>query len=283
MRSRHCPPADPTGKVTARVPVVGPMLRPFDSPSTVRSLVRPSSRRARRISRRPTVASFASFALVAAVQLACSATVRQPPGAPPTRASITREHPGGDAEDPHRAALERLLGIGWGHRSDKDDQLLVPLHDVRHWKRVRFWLLDHFTGFRYGTDYHGLSVVLVRDLGGREVVDSARCMREAEAWARPQLNAYGVRLGAIARHRVAWQEHRVLVHETDAVVDYGLGPSEFSAAWAAYPAYVDACLIFAFAVPWRSHPELAQRVVRRWIEEAVPRISPRTQKRPYRQ
>src|SRR5690606_968610 len=116
------------------------------------------------------------------------------PGAPPTRASITREHPGGDAEDPHRAALERLLGIGWGHRSDKDDQLLVPLHDVRHWKRVRFWLLDHFTGFRYGTDYHGLSVVLVRDLGGREVVDSARCMREAEAWARPQLNAYGVRL-----------------------------------------------------------------------------------------
>ncbi len=247
-----------------------------------RSAARRSARRSS--SRRPLahLRGLASLALVAAAQLYCTVPARQPPGAPPSGASITRDHPGGDADDPHRAALERLLDVGWGHRTDKDDQLLIPLHDVRHWKRVRFWLVEHFTGFRYGADYHGLSVVLVRELSGGGAVDSARCMREAEAWARPQLNAYGVRLGGIVRHHLEWQQHRISVHEADALVDYGLGLTEFSAAWAAYPAYEDGCLVFALAVPWRSHPELAQRVVRRWIEEAVPRLSPRTQSRPSR-
>src|SRR5687768_5050364 len=72
---------------------------------------------------------------------------------PPTPASVTVKEPGGDAEDKQGAALFRQLDEAWGLRNDKDDQLHVPLPDHQHWKRVRFWGVEHFVGFRYGGDH----------------------------------------------------------------------------------------------------------------------------------
>src|SRR4051812_24731153 len=91
----------------------------------------------------------------------CSASAQTPaslPLRPPTPASVTQKEPGGDAADPERAALERLLKEPWGARSDKDEQLLAPLPDWGHWKRLRYWGFDNLVGFRYGKEYRAMTV-----------------------------------------------------------------------------------------------------------------------------
>jgi hypothetical protein len=190
---------------------------------------------------------------------------------------------GGASElDEHGLALLRQLQEPWHRRADKDEQLLVPLVDAEKWKRVRFWLVDHFTGFRYGDDFHALNVVFVHDVEPGAKLTPSYCMKNAERWARPQLRAFDVRMGPIQSRSVQWKHTEIPVRVADAVVDYGTGPAQFSAAWAAYPAYTDACLVFAFAVPWGDHRELAGQVRDRWIEEGVKRIKPLTEARPHR-
>src|SRR5687768_11159743 len=62
---------------------------------------------------------------------------------PPTPKSVTRSNPGGDAPDPHEAALRRLLEAPWGARNDKDDQVHAPTPDWENWKRVRYYSVEH--------------------------------------------------------------------------------------------------------------------------------------------
>jgi hypothetical protein len=184
--------------------------------------------------------------------------------------------------DEHWRSLQRLLSEPWRRKADRDEQLLVPLSDAGHWKRVRFWLIDHFTGFRYGDDMSAVNVVLVQDVEPGVTPTAELCMKRAERWARPQMRSFDVRMGPIHSRKAEWHHDEIPVRTADAVVDYGFGPMQFSAAWAAYPAYTDACLVFAFAVPWGEHRELAQQVRERWIDEGVRRIKPLTQERPYR-
>lgn len=187
-----------------------------------------------------------------------------------------------EVHDEHWFALQRMLSERWGRRPDRDEQLLVPLADAGNWKRVRFWLVDHFTGFRYGEDINAVNVVLVQDVEPGVTPTAELCMKNAERWARPQMRSFDVRMGPIQSRKAEWRGDEVPVRTADALVDYGFGPMQFSAAWVAYPAYTDACLVFAFAVPWGEHRELAQQVRQRWIEEGVRKIKPLTEKRPYR-
>lgn len=213
----------------------------------------------------------------------CGARAAKAPiGVAPTPDSVTRAQPGGDSADPHWAALQRQLNEPWGRGVDRDDQLIVPLVDAQNWKRVRFWLLDHFTGFRYGEDFHAVNVVFVQDMEEGRPATADSCLKQAEKWARPQLQAFDVRMGPIRAQQAEWRKQALTVRTAEAVVDYGFGPAHFSAAWTAYPAYSDACLVFAFAVPWREQRALADQVRERWITEGVGRIKPKTEKRPYR-
>jgi hypothetical protein len=214
---------------------------------------------------------------------ACGTSVpRQPPGRPPTPDSVSVTSPGGDAHDPHHAALLRQLKEPWGARNDKDDQLHGPTPDWRNWKRVRFWGFEHFTGWRYGDDHHLVGVVFVQDAedGARETSDT--CMRRFEAWARPQLRGYEVELGPVREHRTRWRDEPLAVHYLDGKVYWAFSKIEFSAAWAAYAAYPDACLIYAMAVQWRDRTDQAKRVRDRWVEEGFELMHPLTETRPYR-
>src|SRR5689334_19615833 len=104
---------------------------------------------------------------VLALCAACTSSAAVAPSAPmrpPTPASVTVKEPGGDAEDPERAALERLLGEAWGARTDKDEQLLAPMPDWEHWRRTRYWGFDHLVGFRYGNEHRAMIAVRVQDL-----------------------------------------------------------------------------------------------------------------------
>jgi hypothetical protein len=214
--------------------------------------------------------------------LGCASAPRQPPGQPPTPESITREEPGGDAHDPQQAALIRQLTLRWGGRRDKDNQLVVPLVDPGHFKRVRYWIFDHFVGFRYGREFYLANAVFIQDIPEGERADSAACMRRAEKWVRPQLKAFQVKLGRTEATEKSWRDHPIQVKRVDGYVDFGLKRRRFSAAYAAYPAYPDACLVFGVAVPWGEHADLARKVRDRWVEEAVHRIRPLTPTRPHR-
>lgn len=210
------------------------------------------------------------------------AGARLPPGLPPSPESVTLDDPGGNAHDPHEAALTRLLDEPWGRRSDRDNQLLVPLSDRRHWKRVRYWLLDHFTGFKYGDDFHALNVVFVRPLdAGRDATVEA-CMDQLEGWAFPQASAFQLEMGPIDAVYRPWRDQQILVHTTEAHLDYGIGEGEFVVAWASYPAYPDTCTVFAVALPTREQRELAYRVRSRWVDEGFSKLKPKTLRAPVR-
>src|SRR5687767_1348564 len=193
------------------------------------------------------------FAILSAVGCSSSAPPPRPaaPARPPTPATVTPAEPGGDAEDPHAAALERLLASPWGARSDKGDQLLAPMPDWENWKRVRYWGFDHIAGFRYGKAYHAVSVARVQEIPAGTPATSEACLRAIEAWVRPQLQGFEVKLGPIESKLTRWNDKALEIHTVDGWVSWGVDNADFSAAWTAYPAYPNACLVFGLAVPWR--------------------------------
>src|SRR5688572_970619 len=195
---------------------------------------------------------------------------------PPTPGSVTVKEPGGDAEDAQQAALFRQLDEPWGARADKDDQLLVPLPDWQNWKRVRFWGVEHFVGFRYGNEHHLLAIGFVQEVPAGTPVTSETCMRRFEQWGRPQTKPFDVKFGPFAVYHQRWRDQRLEVHAVDGEFSAGFTTTSFSAAWAAFPAYSDGCLIYAVAVPWREHPELAKQVRDRWVKEGFKQIDART-------
>jgi hypothetical protein len=232
------------------------------------------------MTRTPSIAASAAALLGA---MACgSSSVTQPPGAPPTPETVTVAEPGGDAHDPHRAALLRQLEEPWGMRNDKDDQIHAPLPDWEKWKRVRYWGVDHFTGFRYGDDHHAVAVAFVLDLPEGEPNDSRSCLRRFEQWARPQIKAFDVKLGPVGVRESRWRDQKILIQFVDGRVDSAFSRREYSAAWTAYPAYPDACLIYAMAAAWREHPELAKKLRDRWVADGFTRMHTLTPGRPYR-
>ncbi len=202
--------------------------------------------------------------------------------APPTPGSPTVKEPGGDSTDPAGAALLRQLSEGWGVRTDKDDQLSLPLADWQHWKRVRYWGVEHFVGFRYGDDHHALTIGFVQEVPVGTPVNTDTCMRRFEAWGRPQTKPFDVKFGPFQVHHQRWHDQRLEVHSVDGEFAAGFSSTEFSAAWAAYPAYANACLVYAVAVPWRDHPDLARQVRDRWVKEGFSLIEPKTAERPLR-
>jgi hypothetical protein len=195
---------------------------------------------------------------------------------PPTPGSVSVKEPGGDAEDAQQAALFRQLDEPWGARMDKDEQVLVPLPDWQNWKRVRYWGVEHFVGFRYGNDHHLLAIGFVQEVPAGTPVTSETCMRRFEQWGRPQTKPFDVKFGPFSVDRQRWRDQQLEVHAVDGEFSAGFTTTSFSAAWAAFPAYSDGCLIYAVAVPWREHPELAKQVRDRWVKEGFKQIDART-------
>lgn len=211
------------------------------------------------------------------------ASTVKPRPKPPTPSSVTVKEPGGDAADPGEAALLRQLEGAWGKRHDKDDQVLLPMPDSAHWKRVRYWGVEHFVGFRYGNDHHVLAIGFVQEVPAGTPVTTDTCMRRFEQWGRPQTKPFNVKFGPFAVHHQRWRNQRLEVHAVDGEFSAAFSTTSFSAAWAAFPAYTDGCLIYAVAVPWRDHPELAKRVRDRWVTEGFVQIDARTTERAVRQ
>ena len=125
--------------------------------------------------------------------------------APPTGAfariatpeSVTRHDPGGDALNPHEAALERLGAERIGRKNDKFGTLLVALRDARNWSRVRFFGHPTRAAFRYGDDHHAVVVIDYRDAVDDDSVNA--CLEAFVDEAHEMSDDVGVEVGAIVR------------------------------------------------------------------------------------
>ena len=200
----------------------------------------------------------------------------------PTPATVTVQEPGGDAPDPHAAALDRLLSAPWGLRTDKADQVSVPMPDSDNWKRVRYYGVEHYVGFRYGDEHHAMLIAFIQELPAGTPMKSDTCVRSFEAWGLPQTHAFDVKFSPFESHLAKWQSQILESRSVDGKVNLGFEAAEFSGAWAAYPSYKDACLVLAVAVPWRDHPELAQKLRDRFVSEGFPQLAVASDVRPVR-
>jgi hypothetical protein len=194
---------------------------------------------------------------------------------------VTLQQPGGDAANPHAAALDRLLTEPWGERGDKDEQIHIALPDAENWKRVRYWGVEHFLGFRYGKEHHALVVVFVQDVEEQQPT-SEDCLRHFDAWGRPLIKPFDVEFAPFRPHYEKFHDRALVTVAVDGKLSLGFSRPQFSAAWAAYSLYPKACLISAVAVPWRDTPELAQKVRDRFVAEAFGQMKPLTEVRPAR-
>lgn len=175
----------------------------------------------------------------------------------------------------HRSALERQLAAHWGWGADKDRQVRVPLPDWQNWQRVRLFGVEHVTAFRYTKQHHTLTAVFSVETRA-ERPSSLSCMDEFERRGFPELRKHGVHIEPIDERTSRWDERPVLVHRTDGRVTFLFTRYEFSAAWTAYPAYDHGCLVYATVVLWDGEPELARRVLDRFVAEGVEQVRPLT-------
>ena len=175
----------------------------------------------------------------------------------------------------HRTALERQLAAGWGWGADKDRQVRVPLPDWQNWRRVNLLGVDHLAAFTYTKEHHALTAVFAVETRAQKP-SSLSCMEEFERRGMPEIRRHGVQLTPIAASASSWQERPVLVHKTEGRVSILFSRYEFSAAWTAYPAYDHGCLVYATVVVWDGQPELARKLLDRFVVEGVGQVYPLT-------
>lgn len=208
-----------------------------------------------------------------------SVTPRQPSGIPPTATSINREQPGGDAADPHQAALKRLLEEPWGWRNDKQDALHVPLPDWGNWRRIRYYGVPSFVGFRYGDDHHAVIAIWVREVD--EGTTLAQCLDEHEKWGEPFAQTFGVRVEQGPAVMSPWSPQpgpkpegplEIVTRSLDAEMDTIFARGTYYAAYTAYAMWPKTCTIFGFAVAVRGAPELARQVRERYVTDGFWRL-----------
>lgn len=181
----------------------------------------------------------------------------------------------------HKSALERQMLAQWGWRSDKDRQVRVPLPDWKSWQRIRLWNIDHLTAFRYTKAHHAVTTVFAVEMEDMQPT-SFGCMAEFERKGFVLLDRHHVKIGPVTSLTRPWRGNEISVHQTDGRAPFLLSQYEFSAAWAAYPAYDNGCLIYATVVLWEGEPQLARTLRDRWVQQAVRRVNPLTETVPYR-
>lgn len=213
---------------------------------------------------------------------ACGAGVKkQAPGVAPAPETVTREKPGGNADDPQEAALKRQYEAPWGWRTDKDHQARFPLPDPRNWTRVRFSLIDHFTGFRYGKKHHSIAAAFVVSLKPSDPRTSAACIERFEESGLPLVRDFGGEVSELKTKMREWNHQPLVVRRATGKVSIFFRHYDAALAWTGYPAYPDKCMIYAVVVPWEGQQKLAEKVRNRWID-AFDQFRPLTQDAPFR-
>lgn len=216
----------------------------------------------------------AASVLVLTLCTACGVTApKQPPGAPPTPTSVTRDNPGGDADEPERAALTRLAEQPWGERLDFWKTLRTPLPDAKKWRRVKFWGHPMRVSYRYGDDHYAVVTVWYQPVSGAS--DPEACLARFLEFAMPVARSYSVTLGpmktTLSKHAVRGKARRAAIATVEGQATT-LGTERYLGAIVAYDSWPGTCLVQGVAVLATEHPDLAERVRTRWLDEGLRRL-----------
>lgn len=199
-----------------------------------------------------------------------------PPEKPPTPASVTKNNPGGDATDPLKAALKRLLDEPFeAKRSDRWGTLRVPLADWKNWRRIKISGHPTRATFQYGDDHIAMLTLRYSPIEGPN--DPERCLAEFVKYATPIADGYGIRLGQsklVSLSQPFRGETRpVLVRLQEGGIDSIFVSDDYVGYVAAYQSWPGTCLVQGFAVVSTDHPDLATKVRDRWVTEAAAKLT----------
>jgi hypothetical protein len=204
----------------------------------------------------------------------CSGAPRQPPGVPPTPRSITREEPGGDAFDPHRAALDRLVKQPWGWRSDKRDALHFPLTDWKNWRRVRFFGVPTFVGFRYGDRHRAVAAMRVTPVRDGDPPTPAMCMQRAFEWGEPIADGSSTKLGAYVDRLTTWRSRDdMLIRTMQADIKTLLARKRYYAVVGSMLPWPGVCATYGYAFEADDADDMALRARDRYAAEAFQQLA----------
>jgi hypothetical protein len=185
------------------------------------------------------------------------------------------ENPGGDAADPEWAALDRLANEPFGSRRDRENTLIIPLADARHWQRVKLWGYPTRAAFRFGDDHYG--VVALWYIPAAEKDDEPEaCLTRFVTEARPAADAFGAHV--VETHLVHTVQQAgtsllpMVVQVVDAEVSSFFAEKQYAGAIAAYKSWPGTCLIQGFVVVAGKHKELASRIRDRWVADGATRL-----------
>jgi hypothetical protein len=195
---------------------------------------------------------------------------------------------GGPGGDTHSAALEQLRVAPTGPKTDKQNSIVVPLPDAPNWTRVRFLTVPGLVGFRYGKSHHAIVAGFVTHVDDNTA--EGACSKSFETWAMPWIEAFEVDLHHDSPAAFPWTvpaparangSTAPIVPKKIAIVGVDpltaktatvLSREEYSAAWAAYPAWDKACLVVGVAIPSRDDEPRARQVRDRFVTEVFPKV-----------
>jgi hypothetical protein len=221
------------------------------------------------------VAQLQFSGLLALVLNACASSAFPPraPGLPPSPQSITRKEPGGDAFNPQSAALRRLRESHFSLRSDRDHSVLIPLLDGFTWKRVKFWVIRPFTGFRYGDEHRAVAGLFVRPAPSPNPT-SKDCLKDFEKWAFQYVRGLEAHVTPPRSRKVLWRRESILVRSRELSVAWGMSLRSFAATYAAYVPWPNTCVILGYAFPMNEDPEGALLTRDQFAQQAFIRFIP---------
>lgn len=202
-----------------------------------------------------------------------SSTPKRPPGMPPTPSTVSRKEPGGDAHDPNRAALERLAGQPWGWRQDRNKVFSYPLSDSKNWRRVRYWGVKTFVGFRYGDKHHGVAALWAKRLEPGEPETAELCLRKFEDWAAPIAHFYSTSFEDRGTQRATWEGKDVIVKKVDANVKSLLAWRRYLGVMGASLAWPRVCVVYGYAFRVDDAEDVASAVRDRYAREAFGKLT----------
>lgn len=221
---------------------------------------------------------------------ACATAPKHRPNPlPPSPASISYNEPGGDAEDPHRAALQRLLDEPIGFKVDKFNTLRVSLFDWRNWRRIRVFTKPTRAAFRYGKKHHAIIVILYEK--SRPDDTPAQCLERVFRRSTPMAEKFAFELAGAQRehgqHLRGVERRAFPSASTERRARYATMPiirtggrfvtlfnqDHYLAAATAYKSWPGTCLIQGFAVRVDEDEDLAQAVLDRWLDQVAGRLS----------
>lgn len=215
-----------------------------------------------------------TLGLLAACGPASTSRTADAPVKPPSLESITSKRPGGDAEDPERAALERLLTEPWGFRPDSWATLRAPLPVPRTWSNMRIWGHPTRFAFKYGDDRYALSALWYLPSDGPSDPESCldRFLVHAASVARRNLVKLGPQERVYATQTVRGESKPMVIELVEGTGETLVVHDEYVAAVTSYSSWPGTCLIHGLAVISTEHRALAEKVRARWVKEGAAQL-----------